>query len=312
MQSNLKMIDRMEFEEKVDVDDLILPSKPLKLAEIEINNIKQEPIEEEKKQNVFPSDYDKAKKSKLNMEENIFELYEELDKEKFEHSTMNFNVRRLLKIRQFVETIAQNDPLKSYHKNKPFSCKFCDKSFLEVHEVKEHIKIHNSISEVEGLRNQLKSLKTQVKEEEQKLKISQSKMAFQTTQKNELKSKVEIKMARKRKASAVSAKPDSKFILAPKVAEKDPNKTCPICEAVFTTAVSCKRHIVTVHEENKQFECFECSAKFKDKSTLSTHIKGIHMDEKPFNCKNCPKGFTRRSRLLEHESKCSKKENMFE
>ena len=47
------MMDKMEFEEKVDVDDLILPSKPLKSAEIEINNIKQEPIEEEKKQNAF-------------------------------------------------------------------------------------------------------------------------------------------------------------------------------------------------------------------------------------------------------------------
>ena len=312
LQSNLVMMDKMEFEEKVDIDNLVLTSKPLKLAEIQINDIKQEPIEEEKKHNIFQWDHDEGNKFKLNMEENILELYEELDKEKFEHSTMDFNARRLLKIRQFVEMMAQYDPLKIYHEIKPFSCKLCDKSFLEVHEVKEHIKIHNSISEVEDLRNQLKSLKTQVKEVEQKLKTSQSKMASQTIQKNELKSKVEIKMARKRKASAVSAKPDSEFILAPKVAEKDPNKTCPICEAVFTTAVSCKRHIATVHEENKQFECFECSAKFKAKSTLSTHIKGIHMDEKPFNCKICPKGFTRMSRLLKHESKCFKKENMFE
>ena len=46
------MMDKMEFEEKVDVDDLVLPSKPLKLAKIEINDIKQEPIEEEKQQDV--------------------------------------------------------------------------------------------------------------------------------------------------------------------------------------------------------------------------------------------------------------------
>ena len=148
----------MEFEEKIDIDDLVLPSKPLKLAYIEINDNKQEPIGEEKKENAFQSDHDEGKKFKLNMEENILELYEELDKEKSEHSTMNFNVRRLLKIRQFVEMIAQYNPLKRYHEIKPFSCKFCDKSFFEVHEVKEHIKSHNSISEVEDLRNQLKSL----------------------------------------------------------------------------------------------------------------------------------------------------------
>ena len=90
------------------------------------------------------------------------------------------------------------------------------------------------------------------------------------------------------------------------------DKTCPICQAVFTTHVSCKRHIATVHEEKKKYECYECLVKFNDKSTLSTHIKGIHMDKKPFNCKFCPKGFIRMSRLLKHESKCSRKENMFD
>ena len=61
---------------------------------------------------------------------------------------------------------------------------FCDKSFLQVHEVKE------DITEVEDLRNQLKSVKTQVEELELELKISQGKLAFHTGQKNELKNKV--------------------------------------------------------------------------------------------------------------------------
>ena len=63
---------------------------------------------------------------------------------------------------------------------------FCDK----FHEVKEQNNIHNSISEVEDLRNQLKSVKTQVEELEVELKISQGKLAFHTAQKNELKKKV--------------------------------------------------------------------------------------------------------------------------
>ena len=35
------MMENMEFEEKVDIADLVLPSKPMKLEEIEINDIKQ-------------------------------------------------------------------------------------------------------------------------------------------------------------------------------------------------------------------------------------------------------------------------------
>ena len=39
-----------EFEEKVDIDDLVLTSKPLKLTEIKSDDcIKQEPFEEEEK-----------------------------------------------------------------------------------------------------------------------------------------------------------------------------------------------------------------------------------------------------------------------
>ena len=48
----------MEFEEKADIDDLVLPSEPMKLAEIEI---KQEPVE--------------GNKFKLRMEESILKLY---------------------------------------------------------------------------------------------------------------------------------------------------------------------------------------------------------------------------------------------
>ena len=42
---------------------------------------------------------------KLKMEENILKLYEELDKEKSENSTVDFSLRRLLKIREFVEKV---------------------------------------------------------------------------------------------------------------------------------------------------------------------------------------------------------------
>ena len=95
------MLENIEFEEKVDIDDLVLPSEPMKLAEIEI---KQEPVEEKEQIAAFESDHDKGKKFKLKMEENILKLYEELDKEKYENSPTDIiNQRRSLKIKQFVE-----------------------------------------------------------------------------------------------------------------------------------------------------------------------------------------------------------------
>ena len=188
LQPNLAMMENMEFEEKVNIDDLVLPSKPMKSVEIKINEIKQEPIIEEEKQYVYlESDYEAGNHFKLKVEENILKLCEELNKEKSEDSTMDFSLRISLKIRQFVEKIAEFD-----HEIKPFSCKFCDKSFAQVHEVKEHIRIHNSITEVEDLKNHVKSLKTQVKELEVKLKTSQSKLASQTRLKNKFKNKADV------------------------------------------------------------------------------------------------------------------------
>ena len=51
-------MENIEFEEKVDIDDLVFPSKPMKLSEIEINDIKKEPQEEEKQNASFESDHD--------------------------------------------------------------------------------------------------------------------------------------------------------------------------------------------------------------------------------------------------------------
>ena len=136
-ESNLAIMEDTEFEEKVDIDDVVLPSKPKESAEMEINDVKQEPLEEEKQDASLELDSDLGKEFKLKMEENILKLCEELDKEKSENSATDFKLTRLIRIRQFVENISGS--LEKSHEIKPFSCKFCDKSFFQVYEVKEHI-----------------------------------------------------------------------------------------------------------------------------------------------------------------------------
>ena len=119
----MEMMENIEFEEKVDIDDLVLPSKPMELAEIEVNGIKKEPQEEEKQNASFESDHDIGKRFNLNMEENILKLCEELHKEKSESSTLDFNKRRLLKIRQFVEETSQHESVNYQMKREIVSLK---------------------------------------------------------------------------------------------------------------------------------------------------------------------------------------------
>ena len=121
-QSHFTMKENTEFEEKVDIGDLVLSSKPAKMAEIEIIHIKEKPLEEQHA--AFESDQDRGKKFKLKLEENILQLCEELDKEKSVNSMVDFSLRKSIIIRQFVEKIAEYDSLEGSQKVQPFSCKF--------------------------------------------------------------------------------------------------------------------------------------------------------------------------------------------
>ena len=67
-------MENSEFEEKVNIDDLVLPSKLIDLAEIEIDDIKKEPIEEEKKPSIFETDHDVAVGKKIQVAEKILKL----------------------------------------------------------------------------------------------------------------------------------------------------------------------------------------------------------------------------------------------
>ena len=347
----MEIMENIEFEEKVDIDDLVLTPKPMKLSEIDINDVKKEPQEEEKQNASFDSDHNVRKRFKLNMEENILKLYEDLDKERSESSTLDLNVRRLLKIRQFVEEIAQHESVNYQMKSeivslkakiveitneqeialsrnaetmdkkikelannkqelqsvkvtneellqkiqelklnkktriqeiKPFSCKYCNKSFFEVHEVKEHIKIHNPISEVEDLRNQVKSLKSQVEELDLKLKNSQTKLPSQT--KKYVKPKI------------TTTGTDSKFD------GKKKDFECTTCHVGFTNNSNLKRHVSYVHEDGKpkRHSCPKCGKSFRTKEYVKEHVEVVHEGKKPFKCDYCDVCFGRKSDRKSH------------
>ena len=260
-------MENVEFEEKVDLDTLVLPSKPIKFEEIGIDDIKQEAIEEREHQAASESNNNEGNKFQLKMEENILKLCEELDKERSENPTMDFSQRRLLMIKQFVEKIAQ-DSLERCHEIKPFSCNFCYKSFVCIHEMKEHTKVHDSKSEVEDLRNKLRSLKSEVAEVEERLKKSENKA--------------------------------SKWAPAEKMKMKF---RCEVCYFKFKQKGDLKRHVKIIHEKVRSFICKFCDLSFQTRGTLNRHVNSKHQEKKPFKCDVCDLAFSRSDHLKKHK-KC--------
>ena len=88
LQSKLIMMENIKFEENVDIDDLVLPPDLRKLPAMEIHVVKEESFEvsvhEEEKCTSSESAHDRKKQYKLDLEETILKLYEELDRQRFE------------------------------------------------------------------------------------------------------------------------------------------------------------------------------------------------------------------------------------
>ena len=111
-QFNFAAVRNIEFEEKVDLETLVLPSKSMNLSKRPLlkellENGKS--IHEERNSAFLESIYDGRKHIKLKMEKDILELYEDLDKEKSENPMMDLSQSRSVKIRQFIETIGGYD-----------------------------------------------------------------------------------------------------------------------------------------------------------------------------------------------------------
>ena len=167
-------------------------------------------------------------------------------------------LRKIQEVEVNENNFTSNDALERCPEIKPFSCKYCNKSFFQVHEVKEHIKVHNSISEVEDLKEEVKSLKTQVGELEVKLKNSQSKLASQNGQENEFKKKSKLE--------------DKKEILVPGIDQDKVKKNTAATTTSNTTTTTRK----------KSFKCPVCAKKFSHRGNMSVHISAVHEGKKDF------------------------------
>ena len=384
LESNLAMIENVEFEEKVDIDDLVLPPKPIVLAEIEVSDIKQEPIVEKNQHAAYESDLDVKKTFQLKLEENILNLYKELDMEKSESSRMDFSQRIQSKIREFARKISAqydsvdhqmlteivllktkiveitnehkiamslnaktmnsivkmhekafeektnelvnikeelqkvkvtneellqeiqalkmnkpnfstNDSLEKFQEIKPFTCKYCEKSFLHIHGVKKHVKIHHATISKASMKarisiggqnfdsndnqNKVKSLRKNLKNDQ--LSICNSGLPLNLTDSKKKKTLEDPALKinlRKRKLlqenDEHSKKQEGQFV-------------CENCNKMFSSKKGVKRHIFRVHENQNAFECKSCDYVSSDKSNFERHVRSVHDKQKPLNVHKC-------------------------
>jgi KRAB domain-containing zinc finger protein len=220
---------------------------------------------------------------------------------------------------------ANNHSLERSHGNKPFSCNFCDQCFVQVDEVKEHIKIHNSLLEVEDLKNQVISLQTQVEELEVKLNISQKK---------EFKKKGKVEDKQEISESGVDQEVVKDILEQRKVMNQSKeknnnnkneseNKKRKFTCGAKTVKLSKKDHLrvdnETLHEGKKAFKCNDCNKPFLKKSHLTRHEK-THLNRnlvsqdskrKTYACKTCEKVFGRIEHLKDHTKTVHKRKKPY-
>ena len=157
----------------------------------------------------------------------------------------------------------------------------------------------------------MKSLKTQNEELEAKLKSYQSKLAFETRQKQKFKKKSKIGLmastlegsGRKRKVQEEEAVHETTV----SVHEEKKQKKCRKARKLLTLKVkrmqffsqkaSQNSHKETVDEKKKHFEC-ECGKQFSSKKTLQRHKNSVHAEvKKVFQCEFCNLQFSRKDNL---------------
>lgn len=75
---------------------------------------------------------------------------------------------------------------------------------------------------------------------------------------------------------------------------------CSQCGFVFGMRSNLKRHVSTVHEDQRMFTCEVCPASFGLKQNLVTHVRVKHERRRPFSCDTCGQKFGYKQVLQNH------------
>jgi len=164
--------------------------------------------------------------------------------------------------------------------DKKYSCGFCFQTFVNIHNLHQHIKTHYEIKiftckvcnilihDIDAFNVHMKS---------HLLTCDQCEEGFKSSD-------------------------DLKKHTREHTVEK-PFK-CDQCEKAFKSSAHLKGH-KRIHTGERPFKCDQCEKAFKTSGDLKLH-KIIHTGEKPFSCTKCEKSFTQSSSCKRHEKTCKK------
>jgi len=83
---------------------------------------------------------------------------------------------------------------------------------------------------------------------------------------------------------------------------------CSVCKMKFKQPGNARRHIITVHRNEKNHECLKCSARFGRKDKLKTHMMrnhGFSADDIKATFKHSGQGRQRSSILVNRDNRKS-------
>ncbi|CAC5381027.1 KRAB [Mytilus coruscus] len=171
--------------------------------------------------------------------------------------------------------------------DKVYNCRYCDKTFDNLHEYQQHIRTHTDA-------------------EDRIFQCDQCPKRFfkQAHLKRHIMTHSTVRCYQCSYCAKAYKDPDTlrkhiRFIH--KTAEEDGNRKeypCPFCDKVFYSNGHRKRHLIK-HTGERPFKCEECGKGFTEKRSLQNHQR-IHSGERPYSCKICGKAFIQLSHLNRH------------
>ncbi|VDI65672.1 KRAB domain-containing zinc finger protein [Mytilus galloprovincialis] len=171
--------------------------------------------------------------------------------------------------------------------DKVYNCRYCDKTFDNLHEYQQHIRTHTEA-------------------EDRIFQCDQCPKRFfkQAHLKRHIMTHSTVRCYECTYCAKAYKDPDTlrkhiRFIH--KSAEEDGNRKeypCPFCDKVFYSNGHRKRHLIK-HTGERPFKCEECGKGFTEKRSLQNHQR-IHSGERPYSCKICGKAFIQLSHLNRH------------
>jgi hypothetical protein len=184
-------------------------------------------------------------------------------------------------------TFAINDSLKIYPEIKPFSCKYCDKSFLYFHEVKKHIESEVEEEKTKGATKNSWLLDHEIQEK----KDHERKKPLNYTNLNPSKKNnknTEIPSTRSNTVKDL-------------VINTSPKHTCGTCGISFAFLRNLQVHIISVHEVFPSpmvgtLKCNYCNKGFSTIFNMNKHMRVVHKA-----CPLCNVVFSTQKSLSEHK-----------